>query len=86
MKWSNEQNVISVGLALVEAQKPGTFDIHRVRQLVGPGKDGTPFGDVRWDGLVEELRRSLPDISPAVQDHCRTGRSKTKRLCMSRVP
>ena len=82
VEWTDEQNVVAVGLALVEAQKPGSFDLLVIRQLVGPGQTGVDFPEQRWGSLVRELAASLSCISPAVQEHCRTSYDKSKRLCM----
>jgi hypothetical protein len=86
LEWSDEQNVVAVGLALVEAQKPGTFTLRQVQAIVGPGASSQAYLQSRWESLLEELKRSLATISPAVQTHCRTGYSGTKHLRMVSEP
>jgi hypothetical protein len=83
MQWTDEQNVIAVGLALVEAQKPGLFTLEHVQEWVGQSTSGRLFPESRWNSLVRELRRSLPTLSPAIQEHCRTSLTASKRLSMT---
>ncbi len=86
VEWSDEQNVIAVGLALIEAQKPGLVDLAQVREWVGASTSGNAFPESRWTSLVKELKKSLPSMRPAIQRHCRTGLSASKHLSMTNHP
>ena len=79
-KWSDRQNTILFALCLVEAVKPGSFDIHMVRVIVGRsefnGREELP--ESRFQSVLWEAIRSVPHISPAVQVMMRCSYDKNK--------